>query len=404
MKIVLDGVFGKLNFRNEIIWKRTNAHNFKTKGYTRAQDVLFFYTKTDDFLFNDLYTEYGEAQLKRFKPDENGRLYKAENMTFSTRNPSRQFEWRGTKPPENRSWGASLEQLEKWWAEGRILKRQDGSPRMDGLKIYLDDTKGVPLSTCWTDIDRVGNTADERLGYPTQKPLALLERILTVSSKEGDVVLDPFCGCGTAVHAAQKLKRKWVGIDITHLAISLIEKRLKDAFGARCKYKTEGTPGDLDAARDLAARDKYQFQYWAVSLVAAQPFQGKKKGADGGIDGLKFFRDVDKKEVRKIVVSVKGGGNVGLTMVKDLITTVTHNNAEIGLFLTLAEPTKPMLAEAAKAGFYTSATGRKFPRLQILTIGGLLAGTQRAEHPDYEPDLNFKKAEAEQSGEQTELL
>src|SRR5205814_331051 len=165
----------------------------------------------------------------------------------------------------------------------------------------------------WDDIEHLHggvrpNVESETLGYPTQKPLALLERIIAASSNEGDIVLDPFCGCGTAVHAAQKLKRKWIGIDITHLAISLIEKRLKDAFGGRCRFEVHGTPKDLDAARDLARRDKYQFQWWAVSLVNAQPWQGKKKGADTGIDGIKYFRDLDRKEPRKIVVSVKGGG------------------------------------------------------------------------------------------------
>ena len=413
LKIVLDAVFGKLHFQNEIVWKRTNAHNFKRKGYVRSHDVIFYYTKTENFIFNEIFTEYGEAQLKRFKPDENGRLYKAENMTFSTPNPTRQFEWRGTKPPSNRSWGASLEQLEKWWAEGRILKRQDGSPRMDGLKIYLDDTKGIPLTTCWTDIDRIANTSGERLHYPTQKPLALLERIISASSNEGDVVLDPFCGCGTAVHAAQKLKRQWIGIDITCLAIALIESRLKKAFPEsrdprdprRLEFEVIGTPKDLESARDLARRDKYQFQYWALSLIdEAQPWQGKKKGADTGIDGIRYFRDLDRKEIHTILISVKGGENVGPAMVKDLIATLARDKADIGLFLTLAPPTKAMLTEAAAAGFYESPNGKKYARLQLLTIDALLAGTQRAEHPDYEPDIGYKKARAEAHGEQTTLL
>ena len=408
LKIVLDAVFGKEMFQNEIVWKRTNAHNLRRKGYVRSNDVIFYYTKSENFTFNELFTEYGEAQLKRFKPDENGRLYKAENMTFSMANPSRQFEWRGTKPPSNRSWGASLEQLEKWWAEGRILKRQDGSPRMDGLKIYLDDTKGIPLSTCWTDIERIANTSGERLHYPTQKPLPLLERILSVSSNAGDVVLDPFCGCGTAVHAAQKLGRRWIGIDITCLAIRLIEGRLKKAFpeafgeeGKRLQFEVIGLPKDLESARDLARRDKYQFQWWAVGLIdEAQPWQGKKKGADTGIDGIRYFRDLDRKEVHTMLLSVKGGENVGPAMVKDLIATLARDKADIGLFLTLAPPTKAMLTEAAAAGFYESPNGKKYARLQLLTIAGLLDRTQRAEHPDYEPDTGYKKAKAEASGEQ----
>ena len=214
---------------------------------------------------------------------------------------------------------------------------------------------------------------------------------------------DPFCGCGTAVHAAQKLKRKWIGIDITHLAISLIEKRLKDAFGAQCKFKTEGTPRDLEAARDLAKREKYQFQYWAVSLVEAQPFQGRKKGANGGVDGLKFFRDLDKKDVHKIVVGVKGRG-----LKADDVRSICHvrkrESAEIALFLSLEPPTKGMVKDAASAGFYESPNGKKYARVQLLTIADLLEGKARAEHPDYEPDLNFKKAREESHGQQKELL
>ncbi len=205
------------------------------------------------------------------------------------------------------------------------------------MKHYLDEMQGIPLQTIWDDIPPISSQAAERLGYPTQKPLALLERIIQASSNQGDVVLDPFCGCGTAVHAAQTLGREWIGIDITSLAISLIEKRMKHAF-PNITFKVEGTPKDLDGARNLAERDKYQFQWWACSLVDAQPYQGKKKGADTGIDGIIFFQD-DNKEAKKIIVSVKGGENVGVTMVKDLIATVEREKAEIGLFVTLAEPT-----------------------------------------------------------------
>ncbi len=184
----------------------------------------------------------------------------------------------------------------------------------------------------------------------------------------------------------------------------MIEKRLKDRYGARCKFEVHGTPKDLEGARNLAERDKYQFQWWAVSLVEAQPFQGKKKGADTGIDGVKFFRDLDRKEVRKILVSVKGGENVGPTMVKDLIATLAHQKGDIGLFVTLTAPTRAMITEATAAGFYQSLNGKKYPRVQLLTIEALLNGSQRAEHPDYEPDLNFKKAKAETDAEQQPLI
>lgn len=217
LKMLLDAIFGPDMFKTEIIWERTNAHNFKSKVWPKSHDTIFFYSRSKNFLFNEQYVEYGPEQLKRYKMEASGRLYKAENLTFSTINPSRQFTWRGSRPPANRSWGASKEQLDAWYDEGRILLKKDGTPRLDGLKVYLDDMKGKVVGSVWTDIDRIGNTSAERLGYPTQKPLALLERIIAAGSNPGDVVLDPFCGCGTAVHAAQRLGRGWVGIDITHL-------------------------------------------------------------------------------------------------------------------------------------------------------------------------------------------
>ena len=218
-------------------------------------------------------------------------------------------------------------------------------------------------------------------------------------------MLDPFCGCGTAVHAAQKLGRKWIGIDITHLAVSLIEKRMKDAFQG-VVFEVHGTPKDFDSARDLATRNKYEFQWWACSLVNAQPFQGKKKGADGGIDGLIFFTD-DHTGPKKIIISVKGGDNVGVAMVKDLIATVEREKAAIGLFVTLAPPTKVMLTEATSAGFYTSVQmGKTYPKIQILTIEGLLNGTQQARHPDFSMgQQTFKQAQKEtKKADQTSLL
>jgi len=228
LKVLMDAVFSPENFLNEVIWERTSAHNIRTKGYVRANDTILFYSKTTKFVFNDQYTEYGVEQMRRYKPDETGRLYKAENLTFSSPNRNRQFEWRGAKPPPNRSWGASLEQLEEWYAQGRILLKKDGTPRLDGLKVYLDETKGKPVSTNWTDIPRVGNTAAERLGYPTQKPEALLERIIQASSNEGDVVLDPFCGCGTTGAVCMRLQRYHIGIDTSEIACEIARRRIAE--------------------------------------------------------------------------------------------------------------------------------------------------------------------------------
>jgi adenine-specific DNA-methyltransferase len=240
IKVVLDDILGKDNFINEIVWKRTSAHNFKTFGYTRSNESIYFYSKAEQPIFNSQYSEYGEAQLKRFKPDESGRLYKAENMTFSTSNQNRQFEWRGAKPPPGRSWGASLEQLEKWWSEGRILTKKDGVPRMDGLKIYLDETKGNPISALWDDIGRVGNTSGERLDYATQKPEDLLERIVKVSSNEGSTVADFFSGSGTTAAVAERLGRRWITTDLGKPACMITRKRLIDMNAKPFLYQHVG--------------------------------------------------------------------------------------------------------------------------------------------------------------------
>jgi len=279
-------------------------------------------------------------------------------------------------------------------------KKAGGWPRQ---KRFLSEADGAPIQDVWVDIFPVNSQAQERLGYPTQKPLALLERILQASSNPGDVVLDPFCGCGTAVHAAQKLGRSWIGIDITHLAISLIEKRLKDAFPGLA-FEVHGTPKDLEGAQDLAARDKYQFQWWACSLVDAQPFQGKKKGADGGIDGLIYFADVEngKPVTRRVIVSVKGGG-VTVNQIRDLKGVLEREKAPIGLFVTLEPPTAPMKKEAAAAGFFTGANGKPYPKLQILTVEELLNGHARPQFPDLSlGTLTFKKAKKEKLSQAAE--
>ena len=257
------------------------------------------------------------------------------------------------------------------------------------------------LDNLWTDVPAIEAHAKERLGYPTQKPLALLERIIAASSNEGDVVLDPFCGCGTAVHAAQKLGRQWIGIDVTHLAISLIEKRMKDAFPG-VQFTVEGRPQDLAAALDLAERDKYQFQWWAVSLVDALPFGGKKKGADGGIDGLIYFKP-DGKRTEKAIVSVKGGHNVDVKMIRDLHSAMEREKAPFGVFICAALPTGPMEREAAAVGVWENEyTGRKHPRLQILTLAELFRG-KRPDIPWVDASV-LKSAPREDTGKQGSLL
>lgn len=396
LKLVLDGVFGKENYVNEIIWKRTTAHSDAKQGsahFGRVHDIVLMYSQDHSRVrWNALYREHDTSYVESHynQIDEDGRHYMWDNITGpggkAKGNPF--YEVLGVEG----YWRYSREKMAALISSGRVAIPPTGTkPR---LKRFLDEGKGTPIADVWDDIPPINSQALERLGYPTQKPLALLERIISASSNEGDVVLDPFCGCGTAVHAAQKLKRDWIGIDITHLAVSLIEKRMKDAFGDKLKFEVVGTPGDLDAARDLSQRDRYQFQWWATSLVNAQPYQGKKKGKDGGVDGIKYFHDADKEGARTIIVSVKSG-HLKADDVRSLMAVRKREGAEFGLLICLYPPTKSMLSDAASEGFYTGANGKDYPRIQILDIEGLLSGKQRAEHPDQMPDLNFKKAKKE---------
>lgn len=389
LKIVLDAVFGGDCYRNEIVWQRQSAHSDAKNKFANITDIILFYVKSTQAVFIPQYTEHDSSYIEKFyRFDDNDKRgkYRLDNMASPNPRPNMMYEWLGFSYPA-KGWRYQRETMQRLHDEGRIHypKKADGSldlSKRPSLKRYLNEQEGTIVSNLWTDIQSLHGVHAENMGYPTQKPVALLERIITASSNAGDIVLDPFCGCGTAVHAAQKLGRKWVGIDITHLAISLIEKRMRDAF-KEIAFEVHGTPKDFDSARDLATRNKYEFQWWACSLVNAQPFQGKKKGADGGIDGLIFFTDDHTGNAKKIVVSVKGGDNVGVAMVKDLIATVEREKAAIGLFVTLAPPTKVMQTEATSAGFYTSVQmGKTYPKIQVLTIEGLLNGTQQAKHPD----------------------
>lgn len=226
LKLIMDEVFGQDNFINEVIWVRTNSHNMKSKGFVRSNDHILFYSKNSDFIFNEQFQPYGESQLKEYRPDENGRLYTTRDLTFSGVNKNRQFEWHDTVPPPNRSWGASKEQLDAWLAEEKIILGRDGKAKMRGFKVYLDETKGAPLTANWNDIIRVGNTSGERLDYPTQKPETLLERIISASSNPGGIVFDCFMGSGTTQAVSMKLGRRFIGADINLGAIQTTTKRL----------------------------------------------------------------------------------------------------------------------------------------------------------------------------------
>lgn len=382
LKLVLDAVFGFENYRNEISWKRSQPKSLTTINFPNCRDVIFRYSKSKDAYFKKVYTTYNEEYLRKFYrfTDDKGRRYRLDNLANPNKNrPNLTYEFLGI----TRVWRWTKERMEKAYRDGLIHQSKQGA--VPAYKRYLDEMSGQPITDDWDDIEHLHGSNSEFLGYPTQKPLALLERIIESSCPENGIVLDAFCGCGTAIHAAQKLNRNWIGIDITHLAISLIEKRLKDAF-PDIKIEVEGTPKDLEAAKDLANRDKYQFQWWAVSLVNAVPFQNKKKGADSGIDGIIYFDDGEGHTGKygKIIISVKGGEHINVGMIRDLKGTMEREKASIGLFITLAEPTAPMLTEAASAPLYASkvSPSKVFPTIQILTIKGLLEGTQRAEYPN----------------------
>jgi SAM-dependent methyltransferase len=311
--------------------------------------------------------------------------------------PKTGWEYLAVQPYSGRFWAYSKDNMLKMWDAGQIIHRSTGFPQ---FKRYLDEQPGVPLQDLWLDINPLigGEGERERLGYPAQKPLALLERIICASSNEGDLVLDPFCGCGTTVHAAQKLNRNWIGIDITHLAIRFIRRRLIDAF-PQAEFEVHGVPKDIDGARALAEADKHQFQLWALSMIEAQPYKSGQKGADRGVGGYLYFKP-DGKVTEKAIASIKGGGHVSDTMVKDLITTVEHEGAKMGVFVTLAPPTQPMKTRAVAAGFYETEYGQ-YPKIQILTVEDLFKGV-RPHMPWIDPSV-FKKAKREQTTKQNEL-
>jgi DNA modification methylase len=396
LKLLMDAVFSPQNFRSEIVWKRSTAHSDTKQGrrqHGRLHDILLFYTVGDEWIWNPLYTRYDSAYVEgkysHMEPDS-GRRYRLDNLIgpggAAKGNPS--YEVMGV----TRFWRYSKAKMDELIAAGRIIQTKPGA--VPQYKRYLDEMPGIPLQDLWTDIDPINSQAQERLGYPTQKPEALLERIIGTSSNEGDVVLDPFCGCGTTIAAAQKLGRFWIGIDVTHLAITLMKHRLRDAFGNEVKYKVIGEPVSLSGAEELAQQDPYQFQWWALGLVHARPTE-QKKGADKGIDGRIYFHDEGAGgKTKQVILSVKAG-HTGAAHVRDLRGVLDREKAEIGVLLTMQSPTAPMKTEAAGAGFYDSPGWKKsYPRIQIFTIADLLGGFQIDMPPLGDPEVGatFKKA------------
>jgi len=313
LKLLMDSVFGRAMFRNEIVWCYRGG-GVPRNAFARKHDVILFYAKTKNALFYPQFVPYSEASTALVV----------------------------------RRGGISIDNRER------------------------DLARGAHMPDWWTDINSLQTWSPERLGYPTQKPVALLERILAASSQPGDVVLDPFCGCGTAIDAAQRMGRKWIGIDITHLSINLIKHRLHDTFGESLAFDVVGEPADLVGARKLAHDDPYQFQWWVLGLVGARPVE-QKKGADHGIDGRLFFHDEQGGNSKQVILSVKAG-HVTVSHVRDLRGVLDREEAAIGVLVSMEPPTGPMRTEAADAGTYEAPWGQRYPRIQLLTVEQLLDG------------------------------
>jgi DNA modification methylase len=391
LKMLMDSIFRPENLRNEIIWHRTLSKGLTTRALPANHDVIFSYQRSDEATWHadQIFQPYNpsaldEKTLEKYSlHDPDGRRYQLTSLLNPNPDrPNLTYEFLGV----TRVWRWTKDRMQVAYDADLVVQPKPGGvPR---FKRYLDDQRGKPLGDVWIDIPPLNSQAKERLGYPTQKPEVLLERIITLSSNEGDTVLDPFCGCGTTIAAAQKLGRRWIGIDITNLAISLIRHRLADTFGSAAEYEVIGEPVSLPDAAQLARDDPYQFQWWALGLVGARPVE-QKKGADKGIDGRIYFHEGDTTKTKQIILSVKAG-HVTVAHLRDLRAVLDREKAEIGALICLEEPTVPMRKECASAGFYASPWG-KHPRLQILTIEDLLTG-KTINRPPAHTSVTFKRA------------
>ena len=388
LKLLMDAVFGAYNFRNEISWSRSNPKSHHKLNFPNCRDVILRYSKTDKGTFNKIYTEHDPEYVnKAYKYfDEDGRRYRLLPLLNPNKDrPNLTYEFLGV----HRVWRWTKERMQQAYEDGIVVQLKPGA--VPQYKLYLEDSRGRTVTNDWNDIQQA--SGNERLEYPTQKPETLLERIISASSNEGDVVLDPFCGCGTAVAAAERLNRRWIGIDVTHLAITLIRRRMHDAFGEDLRpYEVIGEPKDLLSAESLALHDRYQFEWWALGLVDARPARDRKKGADAGIDGYINFFDDNSGKPKRIVVQVKSG-HVQRNQIATLKSDMEREKADLALFVTLKPPTGPMVNEALGAGFYAPEAfpDDNYQKVQILTIEELLTGG-RPDYPRYAPQATFQRA------------
>jgi DNA modification methylase len=397
LKLLMDAVFFPVNFLNEITWKRTHSHGNVSRNFGSVVDVLLVYAKTLNYKWNQQYTSFSAEYVERtFKfSDPDGRRWQSVTLRNPGLRPNLHFPFTAsngvTYHPHPNGWGCDNERLKKYDKENRLHfpANPDGALR---LKMYLDESPGIKLQNIWDDVPVIGSKAAERLGYPTQKPEALLERIIKTATDGGDIVLDPFCGCGTAIAVAEQLKRRWIGIDITHLAITLIKHRLEGAYQGKAPYKVVGEPVSVPDAKALAESNPQQFELWALGLVGARPSGAAVKwGADRGIDGRLLFHDDPNGDTKQIIISVKAGEHISSPQVRDLRGVIEREGAEIGVFICMETPTRDMRKEAASAGFYKSPWGTH-PRIQILTVEELLAGKRIDYPPSQQVNATFKKS------------
>ncbi|WP_066800769.1 DNA methyltransferase [Sphingomonas soli] len=405
LKLVLDAVFGAENFRNEIVWLRSTGKGLMSRRLPNNHDVVLNYGRTDQARWNveAVFQAYdpsnlpGKTRAKYSHRDADGRLYRLDNLINPNRDrPNLTYEFLGV----TRVWRWTRDRMEKAYGAGLVVQTRPGG--VPQLKRFLDEQRGVALSDVWTDIPPLNSQAQERLGYPTQKPRALLERIISASSNPGDVVLDPFCGCGTAVDAAQKLGRQWIGIDVTHIAIGMIENRMREGYPG-IQFETIGVPKDLASAERLAEEDPHQFQQWVSWQVGG--FPREKKGGDKGVDGW-FNYLAAKNRIETGVISVKAGDHVNPNMVRDLGRVMERDRHRFGLFVMKGAPTKGMRDEAASQPVIETEFGR-FPALQFVTLQELFEGRRPKLPPLISPVKAASRVEmraSHQAGAQGSLL
>jgi DNA modification methylase len=396
LKILLDAIFGAERFLNELIWKRATTVKGNagqgSKFFGPNTDSILFYSKGKSFTFNAPFKEYSrdyiETAYRHIEPGT-GRRFRYVSMIgpggAAKGNPY--YEVMGI----SRYWRYSKQKMQELIDAGLVVQTKPGT--VPNRKYYLDEGKGVAVQSLWDDIPNLQAANAEALGYPTQKPVALLERIIETSTNADDVVLDPFCGCGTTVDAAQKLGRRWVGIDITYIAVDLIEKRLQHTYGDSIKatYKVHGIPADLGGAQALFDRSPFDFERWAVSRINAQPNQ--KQVGDKGVDGVARFPLNAKGAIGRVLVSVKGGKSIGPQFMRDLLGTVQTQKAEMGVLITMAKPTHGIIDAADHAGSYVwPINGESFPKIQIITVAELLAGKRPKMPGTLTPYIPAKRA------------